>query len=125
MTRTLLTLATMAVGSSALADVWKQLPNIPDNEGFAGAFAGVSHDVLLVAGGANFPDKKPWEGGTKVWYDTIFALDQPNGKWQVVGKLPRPLGYGISLSHRNHVVCVGGSDVERHYAEVFRLEWKA
>ena len=52
--------------SSSLLE-WTQLPSIPDREGFAGPFAGVSGGALLVAGGANFPDKKPWEGGTKVW----------------------------------------------------------
>ena len=31
--------------------------------------------AILVAGGANFPDKKPWEGGKKVWYDTVFVLE--------------------------------------------------
>lgn len=94
---------------------------LPDREGFAGPFAGVSRGVVLVGGGANFPDKKPWEGGKKVWYDTVFALDD---EWKLVGKLPRPLGYGVSVTHRDAVVCVGGSDAEKHYADAFRLEWK-
>lgn len=98
-----------------------KLPALPDREGFAGAFAGVSDGSLIVAGGANFPDKKPWEGGKKVWYATIFALEKANGTWQVVGKLPRPLGYGISVSTKAGVVCIGGSDSEKHHAEVFLL----
>ena len=61
----------------------------------------------------------------KVWYDTIFALDRANGEWSVAGKLPRPLGYGISVTHRGGVVCVGGSDPDRHYADAFRLEYTA
>jgi hypothetical protein len=48
---------------------WASLPPLPDREGYAGSFAGVSDGVLLVAGGANFQDRRPWEGGTKVWYD--------------------------------------------------------
>src|SRR5262249_38507109 len=92
--------------------------------GFAGLFAGVSNDTLLVAGGANFPDKKPWEGGKKVWYDTVFALEKPEGKWVAVGKLPRPLAYGVSVSHRG-VIGIGGSDASQHYADCFRLEWRA
>lgn len=96
---------------------------LPDQEGFAGPFAGVSHGVVLVGGGANFPDKKPWEGGKKVWYDTVFAL-QPEGEWKVVGQLPRPLGYGICVTHRDTVVCVGGSDAQNHYAKSFLLNWK-
>ncbi len=111
-------------GMSNLGD-WKPLPPLPDKEGFAGPFAGVSHGALLVAGGANFPEKKPWEGGRKVWYDTIFALDRPDGQWSVAGKLPRPLGYGVSVTHRDRVVCVGGSDAQRHHADAFRLEYTA
>ncbi|XZE18103.1 kelch repeat-containing protein [Pirellulaceae bacterium SH449] len=104
---------------------WRELSPIPDLEGFAGVFAGASHDVLLVAGGANFPDKKPWEGGTKIWYDQIFALRNPSGAWETVGHLPRPLGYGVSISHAECVICIGGSDADRHYADTFRLKWIA
>ena len=100
---------------------FSKLPALPDREGFAGAFAGVAGDNLIVAGGANFPDKKPWEGGRKVWYDTVFALEKTNGTWKVVGKLPRPLGYGVSVTTQAGVVCAGGSDAERHHPDVFLL----
>jgi SSS family transporter len=103
---------------------WKALPTLPDALGFAGPFAGVHGDRLIVAGGANFPDKLPWEGGTKVWYDRIFALDRPDGSWTEVGRLPRPLGYGVSISTPGGVICLGGSDAQQHYAEVFRLAWE-
>ncbi len=38
---------------------WRALPSLPDREGFAGMFAGVTGDALLLAGGANFPDQRP------------------------------------------------------------------
>lgn len=110
--------------SPSFAGEWTRLASLPDTEGFAGGFAGVSHGVLLVAGGANFPEKKPWEGGTKVWYDHVFALEKPDGTWKLVGKLPRRLGYGVSVTSRDRVICVGGSDLLRHYADVFQLEWR-
>ena len=100
---------------------FSRLSPLPDREGFAGAFAGVADGKLIVAGGANFPDKKPWEGGKKVWYDTVLALDKSGGQWKTVGKLPRPLGYGISVTTKDGMVCIGGSDVEKHHAEVFLL----
>lgn len=100
---------------------FSKLPAIPDREGFAGAFAGVADGQLIVAGGANFPDKRPWEGGKKVWYDTMFALGQTNGSWRVAGKLPRPLGYGVSVTTKEGVICIGGSDPDKHHAEVFLL----
>ncbi len=117
-------MVTIFAGADALAGEWKQLPSLPDKEGFAGPFAGVSNDALLVAGGANFPDKKPWDGGKKIWYDSVFVLEKPDGEWKNAGKLPRPLGYGVSVTHGDSVVCVGGSDADRHYADAFRLDWK-
>jgi N-acetylneuraminic acid mutarotase len=114
----------VAFGWCALAWAveWTRLPSLPDEEGVAGAFAGMSEGALIVAGGANFPDKKPWEGGTKVWYDDVYVLESPQAEWRVAGKLPRPLAYGISVTYDGGVVCVGGSDAVRHYAEAFRLD---
>jgi N-acetylneuraminic acid mutarotase len=114
-----------AAGTAPPVGGWEKLPPFPDREGVAGAFAGVSHGALVVAGGANFPGKKPWEGGTKAWTDAVFVLEQPDGRWKPAGKLPRPLGYGVSASHRDGVVCVGGSDPTRHHADAFQLGWKA
>ena len=112
-----------SVGTFGIDSDWNRLSPLPDREGFAGPFAGVSHGALLVAGGANFPGKKPWEGGKKVWSDAVYVLDRPNGEWKVAGKLPRPLGYGVSVTHRDGVICVGGSDADKHFADAFRLEW--
>lgn len=101
---------------------WQNLPPIPDAEGFAGSYAGVADGKLIVAGGANFPGAKPWEGGTKLWYDKIFILDEPKGTWREASeKLPRPLGYGVSITTPDGVICIGGSDSESHRAEVFRI----
>jgi SSS family solute:Na+ symporter len=100
---------------------WKSLPPIPDQEGFAGSFAGIVDGKLLVAGGANFPDAKPWEGGTKVWYDKIFLLESPESTWQEIGKLPRPLGYGASITTPNGIILIGGSDSMSHHADVLRI----
>lgn len=116
--------ARLCAGGVAAGDLhWSQLPPLPDRLGVAGAFAGVSDSVLLVAGGANFPDKMPWEGGKKIWHDTVYALDNTNGAWRVGGQLPRPLGYGVSLSTKDGVLCIGGSDAERHYPDVFLLSY--
>ena len=47
------------------------------NVGLAGAYSGIVEDKLLVLGGANFPDKYPWEGGVKTWCLADFAADLP------------------------------------------------
>ncbi len=120
-----LLLAGLRAAAPADALRWSQLPPLPDREGFAFPFAGISHGALLVAGGANFPDQRPWEGGTKVWYDTVYVLEKPEGTWRVAGRLPRPLGYGVSLTTKDGVICLGGSDAQRHYADVFVMSWAA
>src|SRR5688572_29909355 len=109
---------------AAAALSWKSLPTLPDSFGFAGAYAGVSNGALLVAGGANFPDGPPWEGHAKRWHDCIFVLERADGEWKQANEtLPRPLGYGVSLTTKRGVLCIGGSDPARHYAETFLLYW--
>jgi len=100
---------------------WTDLPPIPDAVGVAAPFAGVSGGALLVAGGANFPHGAPWDGGVKVWHDRVFVLDQPDGDWGEPGRLPRPLGYGVSITTPRGILCVGGSDADLHYTECFLL----
>ncbi|GEP41298.1 galactose oxidase [Brevifollis gellanilyticus] len=103
---------------------WAPLPSLPDKEGFAGAFAGVAGGALIVAGGTNFPNKMPWEGGTKTWYDRVHVLIEPEGTWKVMGKLPKPNGYGVSLSTGDSLLIIGGGDAAVHFSEVWKLELK-
>jgi N-acetylneuraminic acid mutarotase len=103
---------------------WSRLPSLPDGEGFAGGFAGVSGGALIVAGGANITGDKWAEPLTKKWYDSVFVLERPEGAWKSGGKLPRALGYGVSVTFDDSVICIGGSDASQHFAEVFRMQWK-
>lgn len=103
---------------------WKRLPPIPDERGFAGSFAGVSGGALIVAGGTHFIDKMPWEGGTKVWYDTVYSLAKPDGQWRVLGKLPKPNGYGVSITTPEGFVVVGGGNAAEHFRDVFWIDNK-
>ncbi|GAB3501880.1 hypothetical protein GCM10027341_29220 [Spirosoma knui] len=111
---------------------YDQLPELPGvkgrpNPGVAGAFAGVSHGALLVAGGANFPNGYPWENGTKVWQSAIYLLAQPgqSADWQVVGELKKPLAYGASAVWKERLLCVGGNNATQRSAEVFAMTWDA
>jgi N-acetylneuraminic acid mutarotase len=103
---------------------WSELPPLPDKEGFAGMYAGVSNGALIAAGGANFPEKRPWEGGTKAWYKEIYVLENPDGQWiRAAATLPRPMAYGVSITYKNALICIGGTDAETLFAEVLKLEW--
>ncbi|WP_234824052.1 sodium:solute symporter family transporter [Bremerella cremea] len=102
---------------------WQPLPDLPNDLGVAGPFAGIHRDALIVAGGANFP-RPVWES-SKQWTDTIDVLVRTNDayQWKDGGKLPRPLAYGASVTTRHGVLCLGGCDAERVYADAFFLQW--
>ena len=102
---------------------WTQLPKLPDQFGFGGPFVGTHHGALIVAGGANFPNGMPWEGGAKVWHDKIFVLEQPDGQWQSIGKLPRRLAYGVTISTDDGLLLIGGEEDGSMVADVYQLQW--
>lgn len=112
------------------------LSKLPQTEGFAGPFAGISNGYLLVMGGANFPNGKPWEGGTKVWYRSVYAArleelkpqqlsdkKQPDdgSPWKIIGELPGERGYGLAVTHRDRIICVGGSTSKAHLSDVIAV----
>lgn len=98
-------------------------PAIPDAEGMAGMFAGVSGGSLFCLGGANFPGKKPWEGGRKAWYADIFRFD--GRRWhRLAERLPTPLAYGVSVDYNDEVILVGGNDEAAFHAGVIGFRWK-
>ena len=104
---------------------WMELPSIPDSEGFAGMFAGVSNGVLVCAGGANFKDKRPWEGGIKSWYDQIYYLENKDSEWKLAKKkLPGSLAYGVSGTFAEKIWIVGGSDENGHFNKVLTLAFE-
>ncbi len=103
---------------------WNSLPPLPDKEGFAGMFAGTIGGTLFCMGGANFPDKRPWEGGTKKWYSNIYKLEE-NGDWILLpDKLLIPLAYGVSVSLADRMILIGGSSNNVHSNRVIALTWR-
>ncbi len=102
---------------------WNGLPPRPDELGVAGPFAGIHDDVLIVAGGANFP-LPVWEN-EKAWLDRVYVLDlnSESPTWSDGGKLTRPMAYGAAVSVPDGVVCIGGADATSVFREVFLLQW--
>lgn len=105
-------------GSHLIWNGRAQLPPPADSvqqEGLAGAYAGFSGATLLVAGGANFPGAQEryqkqhyyaHEGLDKTWRRTVYG--QHDNRWQVMGKLPQPLGYGVTIQYGNSLYLIGG-----------------
>jgi N-acetylneuraminic acid mutarotase len=100
---------------------FRRIADIPNSRGLAAPFAGVLNTGLVVAGGANFPKAYPWERGAKVWHDRIYRLREPDARWETIGRLPQPLGYGASFTVDGGVVIAGGSDSGRHYASCWLM----
>lgn len=100
---------------------WEQLPSLPDPEGYAGMYAGACGGGLLVAGGANFPEKPLWEGGKKCWTDKVYFLKEGETAWKEVGRLPMPLAYGAGVSTPEGVMIMGGTTPEGVRSECYLL----
>jgi SSS family transporter len=108
---------------------WDRLPDLPDREGFAGVFSGVvsenGEDFLVVAGGANFPDGRPWEDGKKIYYNDIYVLPlKEGGEWRKAeAKLPQPVGYGMSASlDEGSCWFMGGKNDSECLSESYRVK---
>ena len=103
---------------------WSALEPIPDSLGVAGPFAGVHKDVLIVGGGANFPEPI-WDDDTKKqWLNKIYVLTEPKASnWIEAGSLPRPVAYGAAVSTKFGILCMGGNDAENVFRSVYLIRW--
>jgi len=98
---------------------WEKIATLENSDGsrsigLAGAINAVNDHALIVAGGANFPDKMPWEGGKKHYSDEIHILQQEDGKYvwnkKVRAKLPEPIAYCGNTSTQSGIVYAGGEN---------------
>ncbi len=109
-------------GAAALS--WSRLPDIPDAQGLAGAFCGVSGGALVMAGGANIAGDVWADPLRKVWHDSVFVLEKPGGPWKAGFHLRQPCAYGVSVTVPDGVACFGGGDAGRNFPDAFLLRWR-
>ena len=120
-------------GSYAQEDIdifnWTEDYELPNPKGVNGAFTGVHNDALILAGGANFPNTPVWEGGKKVWHNSIYVLEKNENSFQWIQnndlKLPINLAYGVSISTPKGLLCIGGDNENDVYKDVFLLKWNS
>ena len=97
--------------------------------GYAGPINGISNEVLIVSGGANFPDKMPWEGGKKSYSKTIHVLEKCKDQYtwnnEVKSVLPEAIAYCGSTSTDLGVVYVGGENENGLSNKSYLLKWNA
>ncbi len=94
--------------------------------GFAGSVTGVHQNHLLVAGGANFPDAMPWQGGKKIYHSDIYVYQQNKGQLQIVqqkAKLPESIAYPAVCNTSKGVLYIGGENEKGITNKVWMLQW--
>ncbi|MFC0773425.1 hypothetical protein ACFEL9_10835 [Terrimonas sp. R1] len=111
---------------------WKiaaQLPALngqPKSLGFAGPVAGVHGNILVIGGGANFPDAMPWSGGKKKYYDDVFVYVK-NKKtislYKKIFRLPSSIAYSANCSTPQGIVYAGGENEKGISNKVLLLQW--
>jgi N-acetylneuraminate epimerase len=123
---------TFAQKKSGITLHWQiaaQLPASPGQQhalGFAGPVAGICGDVLLVAGGANFPAGMPWEGGKKRYYADLFVYRIKDSKLellQTTHQLQEPIAYAASCSTEYGVLYAGGENEKGISNKVRIIRW--
>lgn len=97
--------------------IWKTLSTdgLTDNlsKGVSATYAAYINGNLIVAGGANFPDRLGFEGGSKAFYDEIMIYDNTTESWKNIGHLYTPSAYGVSVSLPEGALWIGGNnDIE-------------
>ncbi len=102
-----------------------QTPGSQPALGLAGPLAGVHKNVLIIAGGANFPDSLPWEGGKKKYHAEIFVLKKEKLQWVkgINAALSETTAYGASVSLADGVLYMGGENEEGTSKKVTLVQW--
>ncbi len=111
---------------------WQKAATLPPSKGqtksigFAGPINGMSNDVFITAGGANFPNGMPWEGGAKYYSNEIYVLQKKGNDLVWIShdqSLPEPIAYcGVSSTGKG-IVYVGGENDADISKKVFLLNW--
>ncbi|MGM0378031.1 MAG: sodium:solute symporter family transporter, partial [Bacteroidota bacterium] len=79
--------------------------------GLAGFFAGIHDDHLIIAGGSNFANGKPWEDGEKLLFDDVMTGIRQGDSilWTTFADLlPAAVTGGGSVTTGEGVFCAGG-----------------
>lgn len=112
--------------------IWHIAGLLPSNDqqkeglGLAGPITGISGNRMLVAGGANFPDGMPWEGGKKIFYNKVYSFQKRGEKLSLakdVYYLPENIAYAASCSTPKGVLYAGGENEKGISDKVFLLKW--
>ena len=104
---------------------WTELSTdgLQDNlaKGVSATFAALIEGKLIVGGGANFPDKLGFEGGSKAFYDEILLYDDVAEEWNLIGHLPSPSAYGVSVPLSDGALWIGGNNAKESLNSTYHI----
>lgn len=92
----LLTVPVLAQKKSTLTLKWEIAHELPADSGnlvslgIAGPVTGTHNDMLLIGGGANFPEAMPWDGGLKKYYTAVYAYSLSTRKLKLFSNIQPP-----------------------------------
>lgn len=107
---------------------WSKTTELPPEEGastsigYAGPVAGAHNGVLLIGGGANFPEGMPWFGAPKKYHDELWVYNPTTNTFKLF-KLPHTLAYSANVSTQNGVISIGGENEQGLISEVLMTQW--
>lgn len=111
-----------------LVSDWKKVGSLSAlrKSGVAAPVTGISNNVLIAGGGADFPDALPWLGGKKKYYDEVFIYEL-NADTLVQEdkpfKLSSAVAYAANCSTKDAVIYAGGENENGISNKVFQLSW--
>ena len=111
----------------AVAEWLPRLSDEKESLGFAGPITGINNGVFIVGGGANFPALMPWEGGKKVYYNTVFVYAKKDNqlKYKKSTQLPFNLAYSACCSSPEGIFVAGGESENGISNSVFLISWNS
>ena len=93
-----------------------------EHKGVAGAVIGWHNNILMVAGGANFPDALPWEGGKKKYHNQIFLFEKKGQQLVSLAThdiMSIPVAYAANCITKYGIAAVGGENEMGLLADAF------
>ncbi len=95
-------------------------------KGLAGPVTGAHHRMIIIGGGANFPDSMPWQGGKKKYYQQVFVFRVTDKKFVPVDgsfRLPEPVAYAATCTTPLGVFYAGGENENGVSRKAYLLQW--
>ena len=122
----------VAQSKKVISIEWKTIAELPPfrdqskSIGVAGPVVGVINNKLIVAGGANFPDKMPWQGGKKIYYNNISIFNKEKEQVfqeKIQNSLTSNIAYAANCITPLGLVYAGGENELGLSDKVYLLQW--